>query len=87
MALASDGVPVEEAWSLLESEPDFRGVRRSEFDRLLEWMCHDKSLLLVSGRLVIGPKAERQFGRRNFRELYAVFSSPQSYTVQSSAGV
>ncbi|MEJ2387647.1 MAG: hypothetical protein P8Y27_10215, partial [Chromatiaceae bacterium] len=41
---------------------------------------------LVRGRSVIGPKAERQFGRRNFRELYAVFSSPQSYTVQTSTG-
>lgn len=86
MALASDGVPVEEAWSHLESVPDFRGVERGEFDRLLEWMRHDQSIFLVSGRLVIGPKAERQFGRQNFRELYAVFSSPQSYTVQTSTG-
>jgi ATP-dependent Lhr-like helicase len=86
MALAGDGVPVEQARSHLESVPDFQGVERGEFDRLLEWMRHDQSLLLVSGRLVIGPKAERQFGRRNFRELYAVFSSPQSYTVQTSTG-
>jgi hypothetical protein len=34
-------------------------------------------------RLLIGPKAERRFGRRNFMELYAVFSSPQSYSVQT----
>ena len=86
MALASDGVPVEEAWSHLERVPDFRGVERAEFDRLLEWMQDDHSLVLVSGRLVIGPKAEREFGRRNFTALYAVFSSPQSYTVQTSAG-
>ena len=28
----------------------------------------------------------RKFGRRNFMELYAVFSSPQSYNVETTAG-
>ncbi len=86
MALASDGIPVQEAWSQLGRVPDFQGVQRAEFDRLVEWMRRDQSLLLVSGRLVIGPKAEGQFGRRNFMEIYAVFSSPRSYTVQTSTG-
>ncbi len=35
---------------------------------------------------MLGPKAEKRFGRRNFMELYAVFSSPQTYTVQTMAG-
>ena len=86
MALASDGVPVEAAWSVLRGVPDFRGIERAEFDRLVEWMLRDQSLVLVSGRLVVGPKAERQFGRRNFMEIYAVFSSPQSYTVETAPG-
>ena len=30
--------------------------------------------------------AERRFGRRNFMELYAVFSSPQNYSVETTAG-
>jgi hypothetical protein len=41
--------------------------------------------LLLDGRLLIGPKAERRFGRRNFMELYAVFSSPQTYTVETTS--
>ena len=41
---------------------------------------------LASGRLVLGPKAERRFGRKNFMELFAVFSSPQTYTVQTASG-
>lgn len=86
MALATDGLPLEEAWLQLERVPDFRSVERTEFDQLIEWMRRDQSLLLVSGRLVIGPKAERTFGRRNFMEMYAVFSSPQSYTVQTHTG-
>ncbi len=86
LALAADGVPVETAWAHLSGVPDFRGIARQEFDRLIAWMLQDKSLVLASGRLVLGPKAEKRFGRRNFMELYAVFSSPQSYAVQTLAG-
>ncbi len=86
LALADDGVPVETAWAQLSRVPDFRGISREEFDRLVAWMLQDKSLVLASGRLILGPKAEKRFGRRNFMELYAVFSSPQSYAVQTQAG-
>lgn len=83
MSLAASGVPTEEAWAHLSSVPDFRGILREEFDRLIKWMIDDSSLILAGGRLILGPKAERQYGRRNFMELYAVFSSPQSYKVET----
>ncbi len=86
LALGQDGVPVEDAWAHLSSVPDLSGIHRAEFDRLLSWMLRDRSLVDVGGRLVLGPKAERRFGRRNFMELFAVFSSPQSYAVQTRAG-
>lgn len=86
MALASDGVTAEDAWVHLSGVPDFKGIHRAEFDRLVSWMLRDKSLILTAGRLVLGPKAERRFGRRNFMELFAVFSSPRTYTVQLSSG-
>ena len=86
MSLASDGIPPGEAWEHLSRVPDLAGIHRAEFDRLLAWMIRDRSFLHLSGRLVLGPKAERRFGRRNFMDLYAVFSSPQSYTVQTTAG-
>jgi ATP-dependent Lhr-like helicase len=86
MALASEGVAPEEAWAHLSRVPDFRGIHRAEFDRLLNWMLRDGALRLVGGLLVLGPKAERRFGRKNFMELFAVFSSPQTYTVVTSGG-
>lgn len=86
MALASDGITAEEAWTQLSRVPDFRDIHRGEYTRLIEWMLHDGALRLASGRLILGPKAERRFGRRNFMELFAVFSSPQSYTVQTPNG-
>ncbi len=86
MALAKGGITAEEAWRHLERVPDFQGIARAEYDRLLAFMLHDDSLRLASGRLVFGPKAERRFGRKNFMELFSVFSSPQSYSVQTESG-
>ena len=85
MSLAHDGVTATDAWQHFHKLPDLAGIHRAEFDRLLAWMLHDGSLVEASGRLLIGPKAERRFGRRNFMELYAVFSSPQSYVVQTAS--
>jgi ATP-dependent Lhr-like helicase len=83
MSLADNGIPVGEAWTHLSKVPDFQGISKNEFDRLIEWMIEDGSLLVTSGRLILGPQAERRYGRRNFMELYAVFSSPQSYNVET----
>jgi ATP-dependent helicase Lhr and Lhr-like helicase len=86
MSLANDGIALQPAWEHLSRVPDFQGIRREEFDRLVAWMIQDGSFVLAGGRLVLGPRAEQRFGRRNFMELFAVFSSPQSYTVQTGAG-
>lgn len=84
MALASEGISAEDAWQHLSQVTDFQGIHRAEYDRLLNWMLRNKALRLVAGRLVLGPKAEQHFGRKNFMELFAVFSSPQTYTVQTA---
>ena len=86
MSLASDGITAENAWAHLSEVFDFRGIHRGEFDRLLNWMLRDGALRMASGKLVLGPKAERRFGRKNFMELFAVFSSPQTYMVQTADG-
>ncbi|MCR9202524.1 MAG: DEAD/DEAH box helicase [Planctomycetaceae bacterium] len=83
LCLKEDGVVVDDAWAQLSRVPDFSGITREEFERLLQWMIEDESLILASGRLVVGAKVERKFGRFNFMSLYAVFSSPQTYVVQS----
>ena len=83
MSLAEGGVGIEAAWRHLSALPDFSGIRRVEYDRLLRWMQADGGMLQVSGRLVLGPKAERRFGRRNYMDLYAVFSTPALYRVHT----
>ena len=84
MSLADDTLTVEKAWNHLSQIPDFKGIGRAEYDKLIDWLVRDHALLISSGRLVLGTKAERIFGRRNFMELFAVFSSPQSYSVQTA---
>ncbi len=86
MSLAGGGVTPEEAWAHFSKIPDFAGIRRAEFDRLLRWMRVDGGMLLASGRLVLGPKAEKRFGRRNYMDLYAVFSTPALYRVHTLDG-
>src|SRR4030095_6071270 len=46
MSLASDGISPEDAWSHLARVPDFAGIHRAEFDRLINWMLRDGALRL-----------------------------------------
>ena len=86
MSLAAGGVSIQAAWDHLSRVPDFCDIEREEFDRLVAWMIRDGSMILTSGLLSLGPKAERRFGRRNFMELFAVFSSPRTYSVATTSG-
>ncbi len=86
MALADEGLTPRRAWERLSRLPDISGVTQPEFYRVLRWLMGQRALDLLGGRLVIGPAAERRFGRRNFMEMYAVFSSPQTYGVERGAG-
>jgi ATP-dependent Lhr-like helicase len=86
MALAGGGITRDEARDHFSRVPDFAGIRRTEFDRLIHWLVADGGLREASGQLVIGPKAEKRFGRKNFMELFAVFTSPVSYSVVTAAG-
>jgi ATP-dependent Lhr-like helicase len=75
----------EDAWQHLSRVPDFSGIHRAEFDRLIAWMLRDKLAAAPRRSPAHRPRrAERRFGRRNFMELYAVFSSPQSYSVETT---
>ena len=69
MSLAGNGVSPSDAWKHLQTVPDFQGISKEEFDQLIDWLMADNSMILVSGVLVLGPTAQRRFGRRNFMEL------------------
>src|SRR4029079_5958328 len=49
-------------------------------------MLREDFLFESGGLLSMGQRAERVFGRKNFMELYAVFSSPVLYRVETGSG-
>ncbi len=86
MALERQGVPLEEAWEHLSRMQDFAGVTRTDFDRLIEHLLRHEFLFDAGGRLVLGVAGEKTFGRKNFMEMYAVFSTPRLFTVKTATG-
>ncbi len=81
MTLQFGAVSAERCWDQLSRVPDFRGIRRDEFDVVIEHMKAKEFLFESGGLLSMGERAEKRFGKKNFLELYAVFSTPVLYRV------
>ena len=86
LILQFGGIGRERAWEQLSRVPDFRGVELAEYDEMIAYMLRRAFLFEAGGLLSLGERAERVYGRRNFMELYAVFSTPQFYRVLTTAG-
>lgn len=86
LCLQFGGVSRERCWDWLSVVPDFAGISQPEFDGLIEHMLHEGFLFDSGGLLSLGDMTERVFGKKNFMELYAVFSTPQLYAVKTEAG-
>jgi ATP-dependent Lhr-like helicase len=86
LTLQWGAISPERCWEQLSRVPDFRAIERHEFDAVLEHMKREDFLYESGGLLSMGQKAERRFGKKNFLELYAVFSSPVLYRVVTQAG-
>ncbi|TXD36978.1 DEAD/DEAH box helicase [Lujinxingia vulgaris] len=76
----------DDAWAAISRVPDFSGVTRARFDELIAHMETTGFLYRVGPAFTFGDRAEKVFGRRNFMELYAVFSSPQLFAVVTPSG-
>jgi ATP-dependent Lhr-like helicase len=84
--LEAGGVMRAEAWRKLSRLPDLAGISRAEFDAVIDHMIATEYLFEAGGQLSMGETAERVYGKKNFLELYAVFSSPQFYRVLTTGG-
>ena len=85
LALQFGAIDLSTAWEQLARVPDFAGITRPEVDALIEHLVREDFLFRADGKLSLGQRAERAFGRKNFLELYAVFSSPVLYRVVTAA--
>lgn len=86
LTLQFGAISAERCWEHLSHVPDFSGIIYNEFNILVTHLIDHDYLFLSGGLLSLGSKAERVFGRKNFMELYAVFSSPVLYKVKTVSG-
>ena len=81
LTVQEQGVPVSDWWGWLEGATPFVGLTAAERQSVLDHMLTEEILVAADGRLSLGPRGERLYGRRHFAELYAVFSVPRAITV------
>ncbi|PZO41933.1 MAG: DEAD/DEAH box helicase [Pseudanabaena frigida] len=86
LTLQFGAISPERAWQQLSFIPDFRGITDEEYKTLIDHAIAEGYLFYSGGLLSIGERAEKIFGRKNFMELYAVFSSPILYKVKTATG-
>lgn len=65
----------------------FRDVAAREYDDLIADMLHDGFLQRERDWLTLGPQTERDFGRMNYRDFYAVFETETEWTVRTDQQV
>lgn len=85
LTLQFGAISPERCWEQLSIISDFSGITKEEYNHLIQHMIKEDFLYSSGGLLSMGTQAERIFGRKNFMEIYAVFSSPQLYKVQTKA--
>lgn len=83
LAIQRSGVPEDEWWYWLEGASAFSEISAEERDSILEAMLESEILCSEGGKLWLGPEGEKIYGKRNFAELYAVFSAPRLITVKT----
>ncbi|HJK91994.1 MAG: ATP-dependent helicase [Sandaracinus sp.] len=85
LAVQSGGVGREDWWGWLEGAAPFEDLTYEERQTLLDHMLHKDILTDHEGRLWLGEKGEKSYGRANFRALYAVFEAPRLITVRHAS--
>ncbi|MBK9034635.1 MAG: DEAD/DEAH box helicase [Myxococcales bacterium] len=75
------GIPVSDWWAWVSAATPFRDLSADDRQALVAHMLAQDILAEADGRYVLGARGEKLYGWRNFAELYAVFSAPQTLKV------
>lgn len=81
LTIQHEGIPAIDLWPWLAGAAAFADLTHDERENLLATMLAREILADHGGRLWLGPRGEKLYARRNFHELYAVFSTPRLITV------
>lgn len=80
LAIQHGGIPRSDWWAWLDGATAFTDLTAEDRAALLNHMLDAQILADQGGKLWLGPRGERLYGRRNFGELYAVFDTPRLIT-------
>jgi len=81
LSIQEHGIPVSDWWGWLEGATPFLELAPAERQSVVDHMLTEQILVAADGRLALGPRGEKLYGRRHFAELYAVFSVPRTIAV------
>jgi ATP-dependent Lhr-like helicase len=75
------GVPIADWWAWIAAASPFQGLTENDRRELVDHMLREEVLFASGGRYSLGARGEKLYGWRNFADLYAVFSAPQTLRV------
>ena len=81
LGLQEGGVSRHKVLGWIQDAYPFTGIDEEQLETLLATMLSRQILYESDGFLSLGAKGEQLYGRKNFFELYAVFSSPPVFRV------
>ena len=82
LTLQEGGVSRHSVLPWVAAASPFRALTPADIGELVDTMCARDILHEADGLLSLGREGERVYGRKNFFELYAVFSSPQVLRIE-----
>ncbi len=82
LILQEDGISRHRLLPWVEAAYPFSSVRSERFHELVDTMIERGILYEADGLLSLGQRGEKLYGRKNFFELYAVFTAPPIMRVQ-----
>jgi len=86
LCLERGAITANEPYRLLEKARCFSGISEDAAAEFVRHLLNKELLHDDGGSYSMGLAAEKAFGRKNFMELYSVFSSPEEFTVVGLAG-
>lgn len=81
LSLQESGIGKQDWFDWVRGVQGFQQIPQCNREQLVEWMLEKEILWGDEGILSLGKQGEEAFGRRNFMELFSVFTSPPLFTV------
>ena len=86
MCLERGAVTPDMLWDQLHRAYCFSDIGREKFDQFIAFLLHNDFLHDDGQMYSMGLAAEKAFGRKNFMEIYSVFSTPLEFEVIGLSG-